>query len=228
MSHCLIVGAGPGLGGAIARRFGDEGTAVSLIARREEDLRAQTQILCERGINAQYQAADVADSASLKSAIHNLENTAGPVSTLIYNAAAMRSERPLDLEPNTLRRELEVNVVAGLICAQAVAPGMLKRRSGAILFTGGGLALEPYPDWTSLALGKAALRSLAFSLYKEFSPSGVHVAVITVCGIITPGGPFDPDVIANEYWRLATSPNGIDDRELIFQPTGTYASYNDR
>jgi len=108
-----------------------------------------------------------------------------------------------------------------------VAPEMIARGKGAILFTGGGLALEPFPKWTSLALGKAALRSLAQSLFKELSPKGVHVSVLAICGIIKPGGPFDPERIAEEYWRVATMPRGVQDREVIFQPPGTDPLYND-
>ncbi len=152
---------------------------------------------------------------------------AGPCDTLIYNAAVLNPSSPLDLTPSQLRKEFEVNLIGAHVATRAVVPAMLDRGSGALIFTGGGLALEPFPEWTSLALGKSALRSLAFSLFKEFAPRGVHVAVVAVCGIVAPGGPFDPDVIAAEYWRLATRPNGLEDRELVFQPTGTDPFYND-
>jgi len=104
---------------------------------------------------------------------------------------------------------------------------MIEKGEGAILFTGGGLALEPFPEWTSLALGRAALRSLSLSLYKHLSPQGVHVSVLAICGIVEKGGAFDPDRIAEEYWRVATQHRGLEDREIIFQPPGTDLLYND-
>ena len=98
---------------------------------------------------------------------------------------------------------------------------MSERGQGAILFTGGGLALEPFAEWTSLALGKAALRSLAVSLFNELSPKGIHGAVLAICDIVKEVGPFDPDEIAKDYWRVATDPNRQANREVVFQPDGT-------
>lgn len=95
------------------------------------------------------------------------------------------------------------------------------------MFTGGGLSLEPFPEWTSLALGKAALRSLAIALYKDLAPKGVHVSVLAICGIVEPDGRFDPSSIAEEYWRVAMAPKGLIDREVIYQPPGTDPFYND-
>lgn len=227
MKHCIIIGAGPGLGEAVARKFGGNGYVVSLIARRPSALRDQIARLKSLGIEAQWAVADAGDSAQLTHALDQLQAKSGPCDVLIYNAAVLRSEGVLDLDVDTLRAEFDVNLVGALVAAQTVAPHMIARGSGAIIFTGGGLALEPYPEWTSLALGKAALRSLAFSLYKELAPSGVHVSVIAVCGIVEPGGPFDPDAVIGEYFRLATRSGGVEDREVIIQPPGTDPHYND-
>ena len=68
---------------------------------------------------------------------------------------------------------------------------MIKRNGGHIIFTGCGLALDPYPEWTSLSLGKSTLRSLAFSLHKEFSPKNVSIGIVTICGIIPIPGNSD-------------------------------------
>ncbi|GAB5466994.1 MAG: SDR family NAD(P)-dependent oxidoreductase [Rhodospirillales bacterium] len=227
MTLCIIVGAGPGLATALARRFGAGGYRVGLVARRAAALEAQVAELRGADIEADYRVADAGDARALRAAISELEARLGPCSVLLYNAAVLRSQGPLDLDVTTLRAELEVNLVGALVAAQAVAPGMVARGRGALLFTGGGLSLEPYPEWTSLALGKAALRSLSLSLYKELAPQGLHVAVIAVCGIIAPGGPFDPDAIAETYWRLATAPDGIEDRDVVIQPAGTDPFYND-
>ena len=104
---------------------------------------------------------------------------------------------------------------------------MRERSRGTILITGGGLALEPYPEWTSLSAGKAALRSYAIALHKALTPDDIHVAVIAVCGIVEPNGPFAPDRIAEEYWRLheETKPNWR--RELVYFPEGADPYYND-
>lgn len=227
MKHCIIIGAGPGLGEATARKFGSHGYVISLVARNEANLSDQVGRLNDVGIEAHYASADAGNSVQLVGAIDQLQARSGSCDVLIYNAAVLRPEGPLTLTTETLRAEFDVNLVGALLAAQTVAPQMVARGRGAILFTGGGLALEPYPEWTSLALGKAALRNLAFSLYKELAPKGVHVSVIAVCGEVEPGGPFDPDAVIGEYFRLATDPQGVEDREVIIQPLGTDPHYND-
>ncbi len=227
MANCIVIGAGPGLGGAIARRFGAGGYQVGLIARSPDKLAEHYEELSAKGVAADWAAADAGDSGALEAAIEQLQQRMGACDVLIYNAAVLRSSMVLKLTLQELQQELSVNLFGAHQAVRQVAPGMITRGAGAILFTGGGLALEPYPEWASLALGKAALRSYSFSLFKELAPSGVHVSVIAVCGIVAVGGLFDPDRIAEEYWRLATRPEGMKDRELIIQPTGSDPFYND-
>ena len=227
MAHCIIIGAGPGLGQAIARRFGAEEHRIGLVARDPSSLQSMAEGLGALGVTTATETADAGDPDALTRAIKALEQRQGPCTTLVYNAAVLKAADPLELSVARLHAEFDVNLVGGLVAAQAVAPTMMARGSGAILFTGGGLALEPYPEWSSLALGKAALRSLAFSLNKTLAPSGVQVAVIAICGIVAEGTPFDPNVIADEYWRLAQTLPGASHGELIFQPEGTDPFYND-
>ena len=226
MPNCILIGSGPGIGAAVSRRFGSGGYRIGLISRSAAKLAEQADRLKLLGLKADWAEADAGDSAALERALKALIGRMGQCDVLIYNAAVMRPESPLVLSGARLMREFSVNVLGAHLAARMVAPGMVTRGEGAILFTGGGLALEPFAEWTSLALGKAALRSLGFSLFKELSPKGVRVCVITICGIVKPGGPFDADLIAREYWRVATGPRGEVEREVVFQPDGTDPMYN--
>lgn len=227
MKNCVIIGAGKGVSEAVARRFGTAGYQVGLISRTEKNL----QMLCDRlsssNIAVFWAAADAGNPTELKYALSRLLENMGECDVLIYNAAVLKSANPLDLSTDQIAAEFEVNVLGAHRAVSLVVPSMIKRGSGAILFTGGGLSLEPFPEWTSLAMGKAALRSLAISLFKDLSPKGIHVSVLAICGIVAPDGPFDPEKIAEEYWRVATAPNGVEDREVVFQPRGTDPFYND-
>lgn len=227
MKTCLVVGAGPGVSEAIARRFGSGGYAIGLIARTADALRQQCERLAAKGITAAYAVADAGKLDQLDAALDDLIARLGSCDVLIYNASVMLPGNPFDLSVERLMDEFKVNVLGAHRAAQRVAPAMVRASAGALLFTGGGLAFEPFPRWTSLAMGKAALRSFAISLFKELSPKGVHVSVLTICGIVQPGGPFDPDVIAEEYWRVATAARGVIDREVIFQSKGSDVFYND-
>jgi len=91
---------------------------------------------------------------------------------------------------------------------------MAQAGHGTILITGG--MPDPVPDVTSLSLGKAGVRALAELLARAYEPSGVHVATITVAGAVAPGSAFDPDEIANEYWRVHTQPAGEWEREVVY------------
>ncbi len=227
MPNCILIGSGPGVGEAIARRFGAGGYRIGLIARSAEHLKEQVTRLSKQAIDATWATADAGDLPALETAIQQLLDEMGHCDVLIYNAAVLRPGSPIETTTQQIKDEFSVNVLGAHRAAQIVAPAMIEKGSGAILFTGGGLALEPFPEWSSLALGKAALRSLSLSLFKQLAPKGIHVAVLAICGIVEAGGPFDPDRIAEEYWRIATEPGGLEDREVIFQPSGTDPLYND-
>ena len=227
MANCIIVGSGPGLSEAIAQLFGKRGHRVGLIARSGDKLKEQADRLSQKGIVVEWATANAGDPPEIEQALTAITASLGPCDVLIYNAAVMRPRPALDLTSSQMIEEFEVNVLGAHLSAKFVAPFMIEQGRGAILFTGGGLALEPYPEWCSLALGKAALRSLGLSLFKELKPKGVHVSVFAICGIVAKDGPFDPELIAEEYWRVGTDPKGVEDREVVFQPAGTDPFYND-
>ncbi|MFC7546951.1 hypothetical protein [Plantactinospora sp. GCM10030261] len=85
---------------------------------------------------------------------------------------------------------------------------------GTIIFTAG--MPRPLPTVVSLSLGKAGLRALTTLLAQEYGPRGVHVATVTVCGAVAPGGEFDPDRIAEHYLRLHGQPPDAWEQEVVF------------
>lgn len=227
MPVCIIIGSGPGISRAIAHRFGSRGFQIGLISRSVKNLKTLTEQLRNDGVTAFWEQADAGNGKQLKDAIHSLTSRLGQCDVLIYNAAVLHSANPLELTSEQILSEFSVNVLGAHAATQQVVPDMIRRNTGAIIFTGGGLAFEPFPEWTSLALGKAALRNMAISLFKQLAPQGIHVSVIAICGIVAEGGPFDPSLVADEYWRVATNPRGVLDREVIYQPDGSDPLYND-
>ncbi len=227
MPVTIIVGAGQGLGYAIARRFALGGHDIGLVARSEHRLVLQAKKLTALGVRVVPSAVDASDTNALNRALDNITAKLGSADVAIYNAARLIPGGALATSTADIASDLGVNVLGAHALARYVAPAMLSMGHGAILFTGGGLALEPFPEWTSLALGKAALRNLSFSLHKELAPHGIRTAVIAICGIVETGGPFDPDHIAKLYWSAATESQEGLSREIIFQPDGTDPYYND-
>lgn len=83
--------------------------------------------------------------------------------------------------------------------------------------TGGGLASHPFADAVSLEIGKAGIRSLAFTLAQELKDSGIHVATVTICGTVQSGTHFDPDTIAQSYLALHKQPPEAFETEAIYK-----------
>lgn len=183
---CTIVGVGPGLSLAIARRFAREGYQLSLLARRGNALEDYVAQLHQVGGRATTFVADASDDTSLQDALNQSKSQVGVPDVLVYNAAALEPGLPMTLSPATLVNDFKVNVAGALACTLGVVADMRAAGHGTLLFTGGGLALHPASQYASLSIGKAGLRSLTNSLAEELEPDGVHVATVTITGFITP------------------------------------------
>ena len=213
----VIVGMGPGVSAAVARRFAREGYAIGAVARSADKLEEQLAALRASGVRVVGATADAGDIGSLRAALVRLRAALGDAGVLVYNAAGV-TYRPLaELSPEAFAADLAVSVVGAFTAAQQVLPAMRAQRSGTILLTGGGFAFEPMPVMASLGVGKAAIRNLAFSLHSDLLESGIHAATVTICGTVAPGSAFDPDRIAEAYWRLHAQPAGAFEREVQFR-----------
>lgn len=207
----LVIGMGPGLSAALAERFAAGGHAVAGFARnpdRSADLAAK---MAARGQQLVLSAVDAGDFAALASGIARVEAELGPIEVLIYNAYRATFALPGKVPPEELMADTRVNVGGALASVQAVLPGMQARGRGTILLTGGGLALDP-TGWlpaASLAVGKAGVRSLALTLNKELAASGIRVATVTIAGTIAPDTDFAPELIAEAYWQLHSTPGAL-------------------
>ncbi len=199
-----IVGAGPGVSAGVARKFGANGFTVILLARNPESLQLRVAELNDAGIDAHAIVADVADKQSVESAFARIRTEHGVLDALVYNAGANTIANPTALDAADLTRDFTINVVGALECAQLVAPEMIARGSGSILFTGGLLGVNPVASRASASISKAGLRNLAFTLSDELTEHNLKVGTVTIGGAVQPGTFFDPDLISEAYWDLHT------------------------
>ena len=214
---CVIVGVGPSLGLAQGRRFGREGYRIALVSRRAEALPGYVATLEAQGVPARGYAANPADGRALAAAFSQLHDDLGPADVLIYNAAIARATQPSELNVDTLMYDLAVNVAGALASAQQVIGYMRERGRGTIIFTGGGPAIDPNPQYASLSVGKAALRNLAACLDRELGVEGLHVCTVTIDGFVRTGTRFDPDRVTELYWDLHCQEPVEHRMELIYQ-----------
>jgi NAD(P)-dependent dehydrogenase (short-subunit alcohol dehydrogenase family) len=208
--NAAIVGVGPGLGAALARRFARGGFDVALMARSEASLAPVAAEVTALGRRATSIAVDAGDAASVDAAFKR----AGDIDVLIYNAGAFRMGLVAETPPEEFDRCLRINCTGGFLAARAVLPGMLARGKGTLLFTGATASLRGSANFSCLAVGKFALRALAQSLARENGPRGIHVAHVVIDGQIDtprvrgmmPGRAAEtmlqPDAIAETYWQL--------------------------
>jgi NAD(P)-dependent dehydrogenase (short-subunit alcohol dehydrogenase family) len=217
MPTLALIGMGPGVSAGIARRFGREGFTIAAVARRRESLAEHVQALTAAGVRAHGHAANAADPASLQAVLADIAREHGAPDVLVYNAAGVTYQPLAELTPQQLSADLQTSIVGAFAAAQAVLPAMKARGSGTLLFTGGGFAFEPMPAMAGVGVGKAGIRNLAFSLFADLKDTGVHAATVTICGMVKPGTPFDPDRIAEAYWALHVQPRGSFEREIQFR-----------
>ncbi|CAL9669997.1 putative oxidoreductase [Streptomyces sp. enrichment culture] len=213
MSGAVVIGAGPGIGQAVARRFAKEGLPVGVIARTEATATAAAEAVGRIGPRAVARTADSTDETALRDALDAIADELGPPDVVVYNAAHIRPDTPGELSVRAHLDAWAVNVVGALTAAAHAAPAMADRGSGSFLVTGG--MPEPKREYVSLSLGKAGVRTLVALLDQEYGPSGVHVASVTVDGPVAPGTAFDPEHIAEHYWRLHTQPRHAWQQEIV-------------
>jgi len=208
----VVVGAGPGMGAAIARRFRQEGYAVGLVARHPDRLRALAAGIAPDGVAVA--AADVGDEGGLRAALGDLAAALGDPAVLVFNPSLHVPGPPTDTAYGDYVGAFRVGTAGLLVCAQAVAPAMRAARRGTILATGSTVARYPSAEFGTLSMEKAALRVLTLSLADELEPDGVHVAMVTINGTVGRPG-FEPDRIAARYWALHEQDRDRWDREVV-------------
>lgn len=208
MPHLLIVGAGPGIAAATARRLGSDGFAVGLVARRQAALAELGEELRAGGVRTEWASGEAGDPESLRVAVEGLVGELGPVDVLLYNVSIGREAAVPDLTPEALLGDLAAGAVGLQTAVRAVLPGMRERGGGTVLVTGGGSADRPIASMASLGVQKAALRALAEVQAVALAPEGVHVATVTIRGLVGDDRQITPDRIAGLYAELVAETAG--------------------
>ncbi|WP_190016176.1 SDR family NAD(P)-dependent oxidoreductase [Streptomyces lucensis] len=205
MSTVAIVGAGPGLGAAVAHRFGREGFAVALVARDRERLDAIVGELADGGVTARGFVADVRRPEELTAALGAAASALGTVEVLQYSPVPHRDfMRPvLDTGHRDLIGPIEFSVYGPVAAVQQVLPGMRRLGRGTILFVNGGTAAVPRPERAGTSIAFAAESAYGHLLHDRLAGEGIHVAQLVIPGAIVAGhARKDPAALAETLWRL--------------------------
>lgn len=204
----VIIGAGPGIAHGVAEKFGTAGFSVALISRRKEKLEKLKNELIEKGIEAHAFVGDAGDAESIKDAFNQIWEKWEHIDVVHYNVAKLKMVNIANETPDGLTRDFKVNVAGVMTVVNLVVSDMEKKGEGTILLTGGGVSLEPNPDFGSLSIGKAGIRNLAGSLHVALKPKNIFVGTVTVLGYVKPDAEkHNPKNIADQFWKLYTDKN---------------------
>jgi len=204
----LIIGGGFGLSWSIARLFSKEGMDVSIASRNIEKYAN-----LDSEIKLNLYNCDASIIEDVNKLFKNIDKNTGTPDLVVYNPSA-RVRGPIgELNPNEVKKALEITSFGGFLVAQEAAKRMMKRGSGSIFFTGATAGVKGFPNSSVFAMGKFALRGLAQSLARELHPKNIHVGHFVIDGGIRSkhntdtqdkdkDDMLDPDAIAETYLKF--------------------------
>ena len=198
----LIIGMGPGIAFSVANRFATQGFEIAMMARRADKLKEFEDYFEAKGHLAHSLAADISNEKHFGEQLKNYIAQHGVPDVMLYNASSFNTGTPLSFPYEQLINDFKVNVAGAMLASQIVIPEMEKRGFGKCFFTGGGSATNPFLQGFSLSIGKAGMRNLVLMLAEECKKSPVHVATVTIHGMVLRGTKFDPEMIAEKFWEL--------------------------
>lgn len=220
----LIVGAGPGLGAAIGRRFQREGFNIALASRSQDKVNAVAS-----GIpGAKGYACDATDEASVKALYEQVTADMGAPNCVVFNASGRVRKSILDIDAGEFQAAWQASCLGGFIVGRDAARLMVPGDGGTILFTGATASVKSNANSAGFAVGKFGLRALSFSMARELGPKGVHVAHVIVDGgiqsdrraddLAKPDQWLEPDAIAENYWMLHSQHRSSWSAEIDVRP----------
>lgn len=224
----IIVGAGPGLGLALARRFAEAGFRVAAAARNGPRL---DDMLSAAGLDeAKGYACDAADPLSVQQLFEQVRGDFGPPEVVVFNAGTFQPGSILEIDPLEFERCWRVGCFGGFLVGQAAGQYMVAKGRGTILFTGATASLRGGANFANLAVPKFGLRALAQSMARELGPKNIHVAHVIVDGQIAaeryehlkkergPDSLLDPAAVAEAFYTLHAQHRSAWTHELDLRP----------
>lgn len=201
----FVLGAGNGCGNRVAEKFGQNGFRVVLMSRNAEHLAAYEKEFKDKGIEVYTKVADAADTQSVTRAFDELKTTFGIPDVLFYNVGVTTADSALkEKDAALLVERYKIDVAGAYHAILQVLGEEFSKKNGAILVTGGGLALYPMNEYLPLSMDKAALRAMCIALHNELKKQNVYVGTLTVTDVIAPGSKCDPAILAEDFWKLYT------------------------
>ena len=229
----VIVGVGPGLGCALAQRFGKAEMHVAMASRRPARLDALAAECSGIGHGASAYECDATVESSVVELFRQVRAELGEPDVVVYNAGIFSQRSILDSSAEEFELGWKVGCLGGFLVGREAARGMVARAGGprgTILFTGATASLRGGAGFQNFAVGKFGLRALAQSMARELQPKGIHVAHVVIDGRIRPttavehgrapdgDDMLEPAAIAEAYYQLYLQPRSAWTMEMDLRP----------
>ncbi len=230
----LVVGAGDGLGSAVARRFARDGLTAVLARRGGEKLAPAVKAIEAEGGRAFGYGVDARREDAVVELFDRVEREHGPIEVAVHNIGANVNFSILEMDARKYTKVWEMACFSGFLVGREAARRMVVRGRGTILFTGATASVRGGAGFAAFAGAKHALRALAQSMARELGPRGIHVAHVVIDGPIDmpwirenfpemvasrpADGLLAPDAIAESYWALHAQPRSAWTHELDLRP----------
>ena len=201
MTAIVVIGAGPGVSGSVARLFAREGYDVGLVGLQPDGLATLEHEVAAAGVTVASEVANLTDVDAHRAAVTRLGERFGRIDVLHFNPSAFREKDPLELTVAELLEDVGLGVGALLTAVQAARPFM--GAGSRVTVTGSEAADKPWNRAASLGVQKAGVRNLVRSLDTTLRPDGIRAVSVTVRGTLGKEGPFTPDRVADAIWDAA-------------------------
>ena len=200
---CLVVGAGEGVGGAIARAFATDGFVVCVTrrARNLSQLDGLVADIRDKGGEAHAFGVDARSEDETMALFERIERDIGPIEVLVFNIGANVRFGIRETTTRVFTKVWAMACLSGFLAGREAAKRMVPRGRGTILFTGATASVRGGIGFSAFSAAKSGLRAVAQSMARELGPEGIHVAHVIVDGAID--GVFSRENIPDVEARLA-------------------------
>jgi NAD(P)-dependent dehydrogenase (short-subunit alcohol dehydrogenase family) len=212
----VVVGAGPGLGNALAGRFVQAGMKVAAVSRKG----AASEVYRDR---VRGYSCDATVGDQVRKVFERVADELGPPSLVVFNVGIWDRGGILDISEELFEQAWRTGCMAGFLVGRAAAESMLARGSGTIIFSGATGSIRGGAGFAAFASPKFALRALAQSMARELGPKGIHVAHVVLDGMIAQENSpseslLQPAAIAETYYQLYRQDRSAWTHELDLRP----------
>lgn len=176
---CLVTGASSGIGVELARLLASRGQGVTLVARREDRLKALAdELAVAHGIRAEFVSADLTDEDARTALVDTVAERGLTVEVLVNNAGLSTIGPVATSDVSGELRMIRTDVEAVVHLCSAVVPGMVERGRGAVLNVASTAAFQPLPGQAGYAASKAFVLSYTRALAQELHGTGVSASAL--------------------------------------------------